>query len=285
VNVADERQLQRQIESIDGLRDVIYSMRSLAATYLRRAEDRLDGVRAYAQTVGQGIADCLAGREIHPPQTGPGEIAVVAFFSEQGLCGRFNEVMAEAARDHDRPLDHPAFIAVGRRGPPLLHRHGLRVEASLRSVSNPEDTGAVIHHIAEAILAGYEAGRFLQCYLLYAGYLSPGSIEPRLERILPLDLTPWRSAGRQEHAPPRMGMPRLDLLRRLVNEYAFTSLARAFTESLAAENGMRLASMEGAKSNIDDTLDDLRQKARIERQNVITQELLDLVGGTEALRT
>ena len=94
----DQRQIERQIQTIDGLRDIIHSMRSLAATYLSRAEERLEGVRAYADTVGRAIEDCLFGREIHLPRIEAKGSAVVAIFSEQGLCGRFNEVMAEAAR-------------------------------------------------------------------------------------------------------------------------------------------------------------------------------------------
>lgn len=282
--MADELQLERQIQSIEGLRNVIYSMRSLAATYLTRAERKLDGVRAYARTVGAGIADCLAGRDIEPPPAATGSVAVLAIFSEQGLCGRFNEILAEHARDLAGELDQPAFLTLGKRGPSLIRRHGLRLAEAFPSVSSPDDLDTVIHRAARLLIQQFEAGHFRQFYVLYAGYLSPGKIEPRHERILPLDLTPWRDAASAKQTPPRLHLPRLELLRRFVNEYAFVSLLRALAESLAAENGMRLQSMEGAKSNIDDTLNDLRQHARIARQNAITDELLDLIGGTEALR-
>ena len=69
-----------------------------------------------------------------------------------------------------------------------------------------------------------------------------------------------------------------------MHEYAFISLERAMTESLAGENGMRLQSMEAAKGNIDDTLADLQQQERIQRQNDITEELLDVISGAEALK-
>lgn len=281
--MADERELQRRIDSIDGLRNIIYSMRSLAATYLHRAEEKLDGIRAYTGTVGAGIADCLAGREIDLPESSGGETAVLAIFSEQGLCGRFNEILAEEAVRVNERLGGPAFLVVGRRGRSLLARHGLRVAGALSSVSSPDDIDSVVHDAAAILLKSHEEGAFVQFHLLYARYRSPGRIEPTAERILPLDLSPWRGRAGQGELRPRLGMPRRALLRHLVDEYAFASLVRALTESLAAENGMRLTSMEGAKSNIDDTLEDLRQRARIERQNAITEELLDLVSGTEAL--
>jgi len=275
-------QIEKQIQTIEGLRDIISSMRSLAAIYLSRTEERLDGIRAYADTVGRAIEDCLFGREIAPPESEGKGSAILAVFSEQGLCGRFNEVMAEAAGEHAREVESPHFIVVGRRGPALLRRAELDIIAELPSTTSPDGQDAVIHRIAKTVLELVERGAFARLYLLYARYLSPGRIEPRFERILPLDLEQWRDPESQRTAGPCLGLPRLRLLGELVNEYAFVSLFRAMTESLAGENGMRLRSMEAAKSSIDDTVAELQLKARIQRQNEITEELLDVVSGAEA---
>ena len=279
----DRSQIEKQIRTIEGLRDIISSMRSLAAIYLSRAEERLDGIRAYADTVGRAIEDCLFGRRIMPPESEGKGSAILAFFSEQGLCGRFNEVMAEAATERAQELESPRFIVVGRRGPALLRRQELEIIAELSSTTSPDGQDHVIHRIAGAVLGLVERDAFEQLYLLYARYLSPGRIEPQFERVLPLDLEQWRDTGTPQGTQPRLALPRLRLLNELVNEYAFVSLFRAMTESLAGENGMRLQSMEAAKSNIDETLEDLELHARIQRQNEITEELLDLVSGAEAL--
>ena len=283
--MSSRTQIEKQIETIEGLRDIIGSMRSLAAIYLSRAEERLDGVRAYAETVESAIEDSLFGRVIMLPEDIGRGSAILAFFSEQGLCGRFNEVMAEAAAECAATVEAPGVIAVGRRGPALLGRAGLHVIAELPSTTSPDGQDAVIHRIARTVirtLAGDEYGRL---YLLYARYLSPGRIEPQFERILPVDLEKWRDRKDPHRTEPRLGLPRRRLLAELVSEYAFISLFRAMTESLAGENGMRLQSMEAARSNIEDTLEDLQLKIRIQRQNEITEELLDVVSGAEALRT
>lgn len=277
-------EVEKQIQTIQGLRDIIHSMRSLAATYLTRAEERLDGMRAYADTVGHAIEDCLFGREIRLPESEAECTAILAFFSEQGLCGRFNEVMAEAAKKHARSVDAPQFIIVGKRGPSLLRREKLQILADLPSTTSPDGVDAVIHAIAKVVLELHGRDAFAQLYLLYARYLSPGRIEPVFERVLPLDLSQWREAEKARTAPPHLALSRLRLLRELVSEYAFISLYRAMTESLASENGMRLQSMEAAKGNIDDTLEELQLRARIQRQNDITEELLDVVSGAEALK-
>jgi len=282
--VPNLRGIEKQIQTIEGLQDIIHSMRSLAATYLGRAEERLDGVRAYADTVGRAIADCLYGREISLPQDEGSGAAIVALFSEQGLCGRFNEVMAEAARKSAAGVESGRFIVVGRRGGELLRREGIEILDELPSTTSPDGVDAVIHSIARAVLRLKESNAFAELYLLYARYLSPGRIEPCFERVLPLDLSQWRDADASRTAPPRLALRRLQMLRELVNEYAFVSLYRAMTESLASENGMRLQSMEAAKGNIDEALDDLQLQLRIQRQNDITEELLDVVAGAEALR-
>jgi len=282
--MSNRRQIERQIQTIEGLRDIIHCMRSLAATYLSRAEERLDGVRAYADTIGRAIEDCLFGREIRLPESRSRNTAILSFFSEQGLCGRFNEVMAEAAVKHAPTVDAPHFIVVGKRGPGLLRREKLPILAELPSTTSPDGVDAVIHEIAKVVLELHGRDAFAQLYLLYARYLSPGRIQPTFERVLPLDLTPWREAEKARTAPPHLALSRLGLLWELVHEYAFISLYRAFTESLAGENGMRLQSMEAAKSNIEDTLDELQLRARIQRQNDITEELLDIVSGAEALQ-
>lgn len=279
----DRRQIERQIQTIEGLRDIIHSMRSLAATYLARTEERLDGIRAYADTVGRAIEDSLYGREIAVPKGEGTGSAIVAFFSEQGLAGRFNEVMAESAERCAREVDKPVFIVVGRRGVPLVKRDKLETIAELPSTTSPDGDDVVIHSIARTVLELHARHAFGQLYLHYAHYLSPGRIEPRFERVLPLDLSKWRDPSRPVIAPPRLAMPRRELLAELINEYAFISLFQAMTESLAGEHGMRLQSMEAAKGNIDDTLGTLMVAASIQRQNDITAEMLEIVSGAQAL--
>jgi len=278
-----QAQIGKQIQTVEDLRDVIGSMRSLAAIYLRRAEERLDGLRAYADTVGRAIEDCLFGRVIRLPEGQGDRDLVLAFFSEQGLCGRFNEVMAEAAAEQAPSLNRPGFLVVGRRGPGLLRRAGLDIVAELPSATSPDGIEAVIHRTAGKVFEFVAGTVFERLYLLHAHHLSPGRIEPRFVRVLPIDLDRLRQESDPHRPQPTLALSRLRLLARLTQEHAFVSLFRAMIESLAGENGMRLHSMEAARNNIEDKLAELEQRQRIERQNEITAELLDVIGGAEAL--
>jgi F-type H+-transporting ATPase subunit gamma len=278
-------QIHARIETIDGLRDIIHSMRALAATYLRRSQERLTAVRNYRTTVVGALRRALqmTGTAL-PPVPDRAERTVLVIFSEQGFCGRFNEVMADAA-ERETAADVPVrFLAVGRKGPPLLRRRNLTVFRALDATTSPDGVSLVIHRIAQTVTDLLAAGTCRDLHLLHARYLSPGRIEPHRTRVLPLDrelFTPTAEERRRQ--PPLTDAAGPELLDRLVGEFTFISLFRALTESLAGENGMRLQSMEAARENIDQTLGRLRQQARQQRQNEITEELLDVVAGAEAL--
>jgi len=278
------RQLEQQIETINELRDIIHAMRSLAAIYLKQAEAQLRGVRAYREVVTGAIADAVCCLDELPRIERTGRACIVLLGSEQGLCGRFNEVVAEAGVGHARELGDAAFIVVGRRAVGNVERTGGEVVATVNSSSSPEAAPAVIRRVAAEAYRRYRRGQFAHLYLLHAVHLSPGRIKTQLVPILPLDYGQWApEPGTPAKAPPAMPLPPRELLAALVEEFYFVALYQAFVESLAAENGMRLQSMEAAKQNIDDTKEQLRARARQLRQDEITAELLDVISGAEAV--
>jgi F-type H+-transporting ATPase subunit gamma len=278
------RQLQQQIDTIDELRDVIHAMRSLAAIYLKQAEAQLQGVRAFRQVVTDAITDAVRRLDELPHVERAGRACIVLLGSEQGLCGRFNEVVAEAGTGHARELSGAAFIVVGRRAVGNVERMGGEVVTMINSSSSPEAAPAVIRRVAAEAYRRYTRGEFARLFLLHAVYVSPGRIETQLVPILPLDYSQWApEPGAPAKAPPAMPLPPRELLGSLVEEFYFVALYQAFVESLAAENGMRLQSMEAAKQNIDETMAQLRSRAQQLRQDEITAELLDVISGAEAV--
>lgn len=278
------RQLEQQLETIDELRDIIHAMRSLAAIYLKQAEAQLRGVRAYRHVVNNAIGDALRTLD-EPPTTEPaGRACILLLGSEQGLCGRFNEIVAEGGVEHARELGGAVFLVVGRRGAATIERAGGEVVSVLQSSSSPEAAPAVIRRLAAEAFRRYMSKEFGRLYLGHAVYLSPGRIGTRLVPILPLDYSAWLPKPGEPVKPrPATALPPRALLASLVEEFYFIALYQAFVESLAAENGMRLQSMEAAKKNIDETKAVLRTRAQQLRQEEITAELLDVVSGAEAL--
>jgi len=280
------RQLEQQIETINELRDIIHAMRSLAAIYLKQAEGQLRGVRAYREVVTGAIADAVGCLDEVPQAERSGRTCIVVLGSEQGLCGRFNEIVAEAAVERGRELGGTDFIVVGRRAVGNVERAGGRVVSVVQSNSSPETAPIVIRRVATEAYRQYTRGDYGRLYLLHAIYGSPGRIDTQLVPILPMDYSAWApQLGAPANAPPAMTLPPDELLAALVGEFYFVALFQAFVESLAAENGMRLQSMEAAKQNIDDTKEALRRRAQQLRQDEITAELLDIISGAEAVES
>ena len=278
------RQLEQQIETINELRDIIHAMRSLAAIYLKQAEAQLRGVRAYRRVVTGALGDALRSLDEVPQTDRTGRACILLLGSEQGLCGRFNEIVAEAGVAHARKLGEAVFLVAGRRASANVERVGGEVISVIASSASPEAAPSAIRRVAAEAFRRYMRNEFGRLYLVHAVYLSPGRITTRLVPILPLDYSAWQPKPGEPITPrPAMTLAPRELLASLVEEFYFIALYQAFVESLAAENGMRLQSMEAAKQNIDDTKAALRRRAQQLRQDEITAELLDIIAGAEAL--
>ncbi len=214
-------------------------------------------------------------------------IGVVVFGSDQGLVGRFNEVVVERALER----------LTGRKGDVRVWAVGARVHARLTEAAVPVQTlfevpasvGAIAPLVGRILVeseTSREAGEINELQLIYNRPTSGAGYEPVNQRLLPLD-EEWRS--RLAVLPwPTSNLPEVmgnlsATLRALIREYLFISLFRACTESLASENASRLAAMQRADQNIDDLLEQLRRTLQQVRQSRIDEELFDVIAGFEAL--
>jgi F-type H+-transporting ATPase subunit gamma len=272
-------------------------MKTLASTYLRRAEEQLESVRLYHGAVTGSLRSLLREAAGGPAAAGAaggaakGTVGVVLFSTEQGLCGRFNEVLLDETRTRLAAFPGARLMVLGHRGQGLAEAEGLPVAFSAASPTSPDGIDRVMRAAAEDLYAAHTREGIEVLYFLYAVHEAVGRFEVRFDRVLPLD--PEQLAGEGEPAgadgrrtvpaPPATDMPRDAFLGGLVEEYYYIQLYRAFVETVAAENSMRLHSMEAAKGNIDDTLEQLEGMRRILRQDQITGELLDVISGAEAV--
>lgn len=265
--------------SVQDLEAVTDVMRSLAAMRLQQALGTLAGTRAYAEVIAGALAQAAALLDDAPPQwpvNGHGHCAWVLFAPEHGFVGAFAEKLIDAA------LAAPpgcALWVAGSRGAALLEERGRPPSWATAMATNTDAVTATARRIAEALYQAAADGRLGRVDLLY-GRTGAGA-PPELVRrpLLPLGLP--RDGART--VPPLINMPPRDLIARLVDEYVFALLADAAMESFAAENAARLSTMMTARHNIETTLDELTATARHLRQEQVTNELIELVSGAEAM--
>jgi F-type H+-transporting ATPase subunit gamma len=285
--------LRRKITSADDLRSVVRTMKALAASNIGQYERSVRALGDYYRSVELGLSICFRRDARTAPttegkrRTGAGTVGVVVFGSDQGLVGKFNDVVADFALQTLAALPgKPLIWAVGERVHARLA--DARVpSAGLFSVANSVNAiTPLVGQILAEIETRYSQGALTDFYLFYNRPSYGAIYEPVQQRLLPLDETWRRELG--EHPWPTNNVPEIvgddtTTLRALIREYLFVSLFRACAESLASENASRLAAMQRADKNINELLTNLRGTFQRLRQSGIDEELFDVVSGFEAL--
>lgn len=285
--------LRRKIGTAADLQAVVRTMKAIAASSIGQYEAAVRALEDYDKTVKLSLRACLGGRTADPspvaePRRDKGVTGVVVFGSDQGLVGKFNEVMQDFVVKTLADLPGEKLIwAVGERIQSRLDDTPLRQGVRF---ALPNAIGAITPLVGQ-ILAEVEAlreqGGMSQVYVFHHRPQAGAIYTPVLQRLLPLDVA-WRQAI--SALPwPSSNLPQVlhageATLRAFVREYLFVSLFRACAESLASENASRLAAMQRAEKNIDDLLEDLNRTFHRLRQSGIDEELFDLVAGFEALK-
>jgi F-type H+-transporting ATPase subunit gamma len=286
--------LRGQLESARQLHQVTKTMRSLAAVNIRQYEKSVAAVSDYFETIEWGLTIALRGREITTAMIEPpsGEsLGAVVFGSDQGLVGQFNNVIASYALDHMERLGveprHRSLLVVGHLAMATFEQLGQPVETRF---AVPSSLAGITHKVQDILFhldTWREEQNIDQIVLFYNRSRSGTTYEPTMRRLLPvspqwLNMLKRREWDSRTLPIYRMAWPELFLS--LVRQYFFVSLYRAQVESLASENASRLRAMQAAEQNIRDRLDELQLRYHHLRQSSITEEILDIASGFEALK-
>jgi F-type H+-transporting ATPase subunit gamma len=283
--------LRRKIDSAKDLQSVVRAMKAQAAASIEQYDRSVAALLDYHRTVSLGLGVCIRGGGLvaRPQDRRQRAVLVIVFGSDQGLVGRFNDVVGDLAKTLIAPNTSMAIVwAVGQRVRE-------RLVDSPFSIAGQFDVPASVEAIAllvGQILVEYEKlqakGNPTELHLVYNQSAPAVAYQPVILQLLPLD-DAWR-AKEAAIAWPTSGLPELlvpdpTTLAAFIREYLFVSLFRACAKSLASENASRLAAMQRADKNIDGLLEDLNGSFHRLRQDEIDEELFDVVAGYEALRT
>ena len=267
-----------RIASVRQLSSVIGAMRGIAAARAREARARVEGVRAYARTVGAAIGQALAlmDESAGGRQDGRDGHLVIALCAEQGFAGMFNRRVLDAA---ERLLEsagaQPAELMVlGARGQTAAEERGLKVGWSASMIAHVDEAVALADRVTEQLYARLDEGRATRVSLAHATPSPSGEVHVVEHTLAPFDFARFPRA--QNRSPPLISLPPGLLLAELAEEYVFAELTEAVTLSLAAENEARMRAMTAAKTNVSKMLDKLIGRSRQLRQEEITNEIIEL---------
>lgn len=284
------KDIKRKITAVSKTKQITKAMNMVAASKFKAAQTRMENFRPYA-TKFMDVLNSLALRvspESHPllAVREPKKIRVICMTSDRGLCGGFNTNLIKATERFmaakAREGKEIALIPIGRKG-----RDYFRKKAAILNertdVFGKFDISLAVQ-IAKDIIPPFIKEEYDELYLVYNEFRNVSMQRPAVVRLFPLP-----SIGQDEEVDPEKRVDYIYepsdevLLDQLLPMYVRVLIFRALVETSAGENGARMAAMDNATRNCEDMIGSLSLKYNKARQSAITAELMDIVGGTEAL--
>ena len=282
------RDIRRRIRSVQSTQKITRAMKLVAAAKLRRAQERITEARPYALKMAELLSSLVtrAGDDVHPllARRTTGRKRLVIITADKGLCGAFNSNILRASLAFLReqgPTD-VTLVVVGKKARDFYRRRQWEVKSEMLGFF---DQLAYSHaqEIAGQLIQSYLAEETDEVYLLYNEFRSVAVQRVKREQLLPIAAEAGAegaaATGDYIYEPSPEG-----ILAALLPRHVTTQVYRALMESVAGEHGARMTAMESATKNAKEMIDVLTIQYNNARQERITPELLDIVGGAEALR-
>lgn len=304
--MATRKEVKNRIASVKNIHKITRAMEMVAAARLRRAEQRIEAMRPYAQAirkmtrkVAEEVGE-LPRLPVLEQREEMGTAGILLVTGDRGLAGSFNAQIIRAGlelRDEFKPEGiETSFSVVGRRGASSLQFRGAPMERSYVGFTD-RPAFANAREIGDELITAYVNGKLDRVELIYNRYVSPLTQYVRRQTLLPLQQAEVFGAGVPDPEEPEDAELAAahekalwvyepepeELLAELVPEYVHLSVFRALLESTASEHGARMTAMRSAAENANEMIDDLTLEMNRVRQSEITQEILEVVAGAEAL--
>jgi F-type H+-transporting ATPase subunit gamma len=294
-----QRDVQNKIASVKNIQKITRAMEMVAAARLRRAEQRIEALRPYAEAIRRMTRQAAkaAGAEasrmpLLAEHESESNVGVLLITGDRGLAGGFNSQVIRAGTRLGSELGEEGkssvWYATGRRGVSSLNFRGLDLSGSYTGFAD-RPAYADARSIADDLIEGYVDGKLDRVELIYNSYVSPLTQTVTRERLLPVSAA--TVTGEDDEAEEQQGPRALvdyepdpeAILRRLVPDYIEISIYRALVESTAGFFGAQMTAMRSASENAGEIITEYTLQMNRARQAEITQEIMEVVAGAEGL--
>ena len=284
--------IRKRIGSVKNTQKITRAMKLVAAARLRRAQDAIIAARPYSTALERVVAELAdrAGRDAHPLLAErPGKRAeVVVLTSDRGLAGSFNAQVLRRSEgllgDELADWDDVGLRLIGRKSNDFFKRRNGNI---LSYVTAPTSVTAleVSRELANHVVHDFLEEKTDRVYLIYSEFKSAMTQTPVIRRLLPIEPRVLAEGEAKQRAGDFLYEPsKEELLAHLLPLYVQNSIFRASLESIASELGARMSAMDSATRNAGEMIDRLTLQYNRARQAAITKELLEIIGGAEALK-
>ncbi len=285
------KEIRKKIKSIQNTQKITRAMEMVAASKMRRAQERLQAARPYADKIRHVIGHLhYAHPEYHHPflQTRDVKrVGLIVISSDRGLCGGLNTNLFRTAlvtlkqwNTQQLPFE---VCTVGSKGLGWFKRIGANIVSQATHLGDTPRIEDLIGTV-KVMLDAYSAGQLDQLHLLYNRFVNTMSQQPTLEQLLPLPEAPPDETAQLAHHWDYLYEPEAkDVLEGLLTRYIESIVYRGVVENLACEQSARMVAMKSASDNAGSLIDELKLRYNKARQAAITQEISEIVGGAAAV--
>lgn len=298
-----QRDVKNRISSVKNIEKITRAMEMVAAARLRRAEQRIEALRPYAGAIrrmtrqaAEAAGTEISGLPVLKEHDSNDRVALLLVTGDRGLAGAFNSQIIRAglraAAEHEAEGREVVFYAAGRRGVSTLTFRKRDPRGAYQGFTD-RPAYANAREIADDLTAAFVDADVDTVEIFYNGYVSPLTQEVRRETLLPLQQATILEGNERDsdgaegdsghHALVEYEPDPVDILGRLVPQYVEISIFRALLESTASEHGARMTAMRSASENAGTLIEDLTLEMNRARQAEITQEIMEVVAGANAL--
>ncbi|WP_025769987.1 F0F1 ATP synthase subunit gamma [Thioalkalivibrio sp. HK1] len=287
--MAGAKEIRTKIKSVQNTQKITRAMEMVAASKMRKAQERMREARPYAERMRSVIAHVSAANSEyrHPFLVARDEVKRVGFIivsSDRGLCGGLNNnLFRQAVRELDRWRSEKVesdFCVIGNKGGVFFRRLGVNLLASTAHVGDAPTVDALVGTV-KVMLDAYSEGRVDRVFFIYNKFVNSMTQSPVVEQLLPRlpsDEDEVRHRWDYLYEPDAR-----DVLDHLLNRYIESLVYQGVVENIASEQAARMVAMKAASDNAGGLIDDLQLQYNKARQASITQELSEIVGGAAAL--
>lgn len=279
--------LTRKNGTLTSIRGIVHTMKTLSAINAAPYEHAAQSIEAYHQTVLQGLAAFVyrsGGISLLTESVQPNTRLLVVFGSDHGLCGNYNELLANTVTQYSKSqqMAKQHILCIGSRLANSLLEQDLKADVVLMPPASADGVGRLAGDIVTRIeqLGRGQSLAELAVTLVFTERAEHGYQETVTRALLPLDKSLLQPTQRwQSRSLPDYTMNADALLSSLIRNHVFASVFRASAEAMVTENATRLALMQQAEQSVDEQLESVQQELSSVRQDEITNELMDIVIG------
>ena len=284
--MANIRLIRRRIKGVKNIAKITKAMEMIAASKMRKAQEHGLAGRPYSEKITQVISDLMAvssGQPLHPCLTDREEVKKVTIIHitpdrglAGGLVGNINRMTGRFILEKKK---NTGIIAVGKKGLDFLRRTGRQIEAEFTGLGDYPDLLSTLP-ISHIVLEEYPKGETDEVYIAYTKFINTMSQEAVIEKLLPVEPAEIPPTENVEYLYEPDASAVLD---GLIPRFVEMKVYHAILESIASEQSARMVAMRNATQNAKELIEDLTLVYNKVRQEMITNELLDITGGTAAL--